>query len=434
MKNCWLGRLHFPPLQAVALVLKVFRRLQITETGTGSSIGQMTACDDLDMLDCAGAGKFPYYCPLRPRSLNASRNLASPFQLPRATQTARLQSDPCVCLSPPVLEKPIFGYLNVTGTGRCSENRGCIAPPDIQPATGCREYGCWSRDCGCDPLTGSGCWGSDLRGAIVLVQRGFGVGEPDNVEQQCTFSLKIWNAQKAGAEGVIVFNNQWYGSILMGHDGEHEVSIPAVFVDRSSGLMLYHMFEEASAQGKAVDVSITNMTESSVRLTIDHVTTTMMLGGERSHGTLEYRVDRGSYGRFNVTAQRYLDACESPPCPYDLVSVLPACPDATLVDGLLPHLQPVLCSQEDVIWQVNPGRGARAFGFSALVRMAGTDGLSFEHMSGNMLDDGGQVIDNLRAKLRRQVTPHNHDTLPMFLIYILPCSHGRTPFSPPLSL
>lgn len=45
-------------------------------------------------------------------------------------------------------------------------------------------------------MTGSGCWGLDLRGAIALVQRGVGVGEPVDTSTACSFSLKIWNAEK----------------------------------------------------------------------------------------------------------------------------------------------------------------------------------------------------------------------------------------------
>ena len=75
------------------------------------------------------------------------------------------------------------------------------APPDVQPSTGCVEFGCWSRGCGCDVGTGRGCWGTDMRGAIALVQRGVGVGE--DVVIGCTFSDKIRNAEMAGAKAAI---------------------------------------------------------------------------------------------------------------------------------------------------------------------------------------------------------------------------------------
>ena len=134
-----------------------------------------------------------------------------------------------------------------------------------------------------------------MRGAIVLVQRGVGVGERVDASITCTFSLKIWNAQKAGAAAVIVLNNVYYGNVVMGSDGLYDtnITIPGVFVDRGAGLQLFALVQviwpqclsllfqgsltvlsrgqEAMRSSQAVDVSITNSTESSLRLTVTEV-------------------------------------------------------------------------------------------------------------------------------------------------------------------
>lgn len=117
---------------------------------------------------------------------------------------------------------------------------------------------------------------------------------------------------------------------------------------------------------------------------------------------VEYRQDRGSYGRFNVTGEQF-QLCLT--CDHMIV-VLPACPDAS--GSVIPR--PVIpgqgmkveCDPMEIIWQVNPGKGARAFSFRADVRGGGSDGLSFEHLRGNLLDDGGAEMWHLRVKLRRQ--------------------------------
>jgi hypothetical protein len=140
------------------------------------------------------------------------------------------------------LERPVFGYLNYTGLGVCTGDNGCAGPPDEQPATGCVQYGCWTRACGCNPGTGAGCWGTNMRDSIALVQRGRGIGEAQ--VDECTFARKVYNAQLAGARAVIVYNNQPYGSIYMasgGGDDYPNASIPAVFVTRQAGLKLFQV-------------------------------------------------------------------------------------------------------------------------------------------------------------------------------------------------
>lgn len=44
---------------------------------------------------------------------------------------------------------------------------------------------------------------------------------------------------------MIIFNHNWYDHLVMGSDGVHtNITIPAVFVDRSAGLTLWEMMQE----------------------------------------------------------------------------------------------------------------------------------------------------------------------------------------------
>ena len=72
----------------------------------------------------------------------------------------------------------------------------------------------------------------DLDGKIALIARG-----------ECSFTTKIRNAQEAGADGVIVFNNVEGEPFGMGHDGtEPKPTIPAVMIERGYG---FDLVEEA---------------------------------------------------------------------------------------------------------------------------------------------------------------------------------------------
>ena len=95
--------------------------LVISQYGVGPVPGQMTQCDPATGFNCAGGP----------------------------------------------LENPIFGFLNYTGLGACSQP-GCT--PQIQPSTGCIAYGCQVQACGCVADRSQGCWGVDLRGAVALIQ------------------------------------------------------------------------------------------------------------------------------------------------------------------------------------------------------------------------------------------------------------------------
>lgn len=72
---------------------------------------------------------------------------------------------------------------------------------------------------GCEALTNGG----DVNGKIALFDRG-----------NCTFTVKVKNAQNAGAVGAIIANNQGDGVLTMGGtDGT--VNIPSVLVGQSDG-------------------------------------------------------------------------------------------------------------------------------------------------------------------------------------------------------
>jgi minor extracellular serine protease Vpr len=74
---------------------------------------------------------------------------------------------------------------------------------------------------GCSSLSG-------LTGAIALIARG-----------TCTFSTRIWNAQSAGAVGVVISNNVGGPPISMGQDGTaNQPTIPGVMVSNTTGKTL----------------------------------------------------------------------------------------------------------------------------------------------------------------------------------------------------
>jgi hypothetical protein len=86
---------------------------------------------------------------------------------------------------------------------------------------------------------------ADPSGSIALIERG-----------GCSFSHKIYRAQLAGATGVIVFNNAAGGEalVLMGATpiAGFTPEIPAVFVQRSTGLLLRDGTPPVTASAKAI--------------------------------------------------------------------------------------------------------------------------------------------------------------------------------------
>lgn len=82
---------------------------------------------------------------------------------------------------------------------------------------------------GCQPIT------SDVDGHIALIQRG-----------TCEFTVKVRNAENAGAVGVVLFNNVPEPPIAPGHNGtDPKPTIPAVMVSQADGQTL----QSAAASG-----------------------------------------------------------------------------------------------------------------------------------------------------------------------------------------
>jgi hypothetical protein len=76
---------------------------------------------------------------------------------------------------------------------------------------------------GCEPFTG-------VAGAIALIDRG-----------TCAFTIKVANAQAAGAVAAIVANNQGGDDIIIMGGTDASIAIPSVFVSQNSGATLKAM-------------------------------------------------------------------------------------------------------------------------------------------------------------------------------------------------
>jgi len=77
------------------------------------------------------------------------------------------------------------------------------------------------------PADGCTAISTDLTGKIALINRGV-----------CFFSVKIQNAQDAGALGVLIVNNNPSDPIPMGSDGVHFPTIAAAMVSQADGAVL----------------------------------------------------------------------------------------------------------------------------------------------------------------------------------------------------
>jgi hypothetical protein len=137
--------------------------------------------------------------------------------------------------TPPIVERPgreMAGEVVHVG-------RGCPADPrPVPPGTGLAVA---------DPYL------ADPAGKIALIERGL-----------CRFDNKVARAQQAGAVGVIVYNNAAGGEalVLMGIDSPvidgppgiagTVINTPAVFVQRSTGLLLRDGAQPVTARAAAV--------------------------------------------------------------------------------------------------------------------------------------------------------------------------------------
>eukprot|EP00286_Rhodomonas_abbreviata_P025551 CAMPEP_0181300836 /NCGR_PEP_ID=MMETSP1101-20121128/7101_1 /TAXON_ID=46948 /ORGANISM="Rhodomonas abbreviata, Strain Caron Lab Isolate" /LENGTH=1721 /DNA_ID=CAMNT_0023406097 /DNA_START=152 /DNA_END=5313 /DNA_ORIENTATION=+ len=300
---------------------------------------------------------------------------------------------PDSCAGGPLV-RPIFGTLNVVGRGTCTDSNSCTAPPAVQPGTGCVPYGCQVEGCGCDRESGEGCWGLNFNNTIVLIQRGESVGEGASKES-CTFGRKIFNAENAGASAVIVFNNLPYAAVYMAADSKYtNLTIPAVFVTRDAGLLLWEMINDANLTG-GVDVSLTNQTENSMRLTI---TSVEQIGAAQSvYGDVEFRLEDG--GLENVTNNEAF--------PYGSFRVMGTAIDDTMTLRPMCQSNAKECAYDKVLWNRQPQfaldeiQRRVPFGLQLAVRSAEQDDIHFEHMFGNIVDLAGNHDKSATAKLRR---------------------------------
>jgi E3 ubiquitin-protein ligase RNF13 len=54
----------------------------------------------------------------------------------------------------------------------------------------------------------------------------------------CSFDLKVFNAQNAGYSAVIIYNSESDSLIRMSSSGAYKIFIPSVFIGRSSGILI----------------------------------------------------------------------------------------------------------------------------------------------------------------------------------------------------
>lgn len=99
----------------------------------------------------------------------------------------------------------------------------------------------------CDPLPEGA-----LNGAIALMERG-----------TCHFSIKVFHAQQAGAIAAIVYNDEDGGESIItmsGGDNAEEVTIPAIFVQHSTGMgMLDWYAQHGNAAQAQIDPGLRTM-------------------------------------------------------------------------------------------------------------------------------------------------------------------------------
>lgn len=69
---------------------------------------------------------------------------------------------------------------------------------------------------------------------IALIQR-----TPNG---NCSFDVKVLNAQKAGFSAVIIYNSDSDNLIKMSSSGKYSIKIPSVFVGHSTGLEISYFF------------------------------------------------------------------------------------------------------------------------------------------------------------------------------------------------
>jgi hypothetical protein len=137
--------------------------------------------------------------------------------------------------------------LRVTSPASIAATYDYGAPSDFGPTTLAGTVtgdAAWGQTMGADSL---GCvpFTNDLTGKVALVRRG-----------ACSFSLKIYHAQLAGAVGAIIINNPENATPnatvgMLGGDSASAVMIPSVFLPLSDGSII----SDEVDMGTAVSVS-----------------------------------------------------------------------------------------------------------------------------------------------------------------------------------
>ena len=111
-----------------------------------------------------------------------------------------------------------------TGVGTFGARRAvwspAISPTGITDDVALVNDGTGTTSDGCEPFGG-------VAGMIALIDRG-----------TCNFTVKVENAQAAGAVGVIVANNQGVDPIVMGGEPTTTITIPAVMIGQTAGATL----------------------------------------------------------------------------------------------------------------------------------------------------------------------------------------------------
>lgn len=75
---------------------------------------------------------------------------------------------------------------------------------------------------------------------IVLIQR------TPTIFGNCSFDLKVYNAQQAGFKAVIIYNSESDNLIKMSSSGLYKIKIPSVFIGHSSGIDIASYFTYAN--------------------------------------------------------------------------------------------------------------------------------------------------------------------------------------------
>jgi hypothetical protein len=115
-----------------------------------------------------------------------------------------------------VLEPQAFAGKYLAGTAQFGEQ---LSEDPVEGEVVIVDDGIQVPSDGCENIQN----GADVAGKIAMIDRG-----------ECSFSLKVFNAQQEGAIAVIICNNQGTGTIEMaGSENADLVNIPSVFMSRA---------------------------------------------------------------------------------------------------------------------------------------------------------------------------------------------------------